>query len=215
MRRFMTAFAVLLFGMFGLSAQMAGAATKDYATTALNIVPSGQWGSVPAPPGATSQADMYDALTPLFNNVTDNDLNTYFKSEKLGISTDGPGTIETVPYPGVTLTRDKYNVPHVVATSYTGGIFTAGWIAAEDRGLLLQQARYNARVAAIDAPGLSAIGLISSLKSFVPSAQTEAEVAKQTDALTALGSEGQAVLTDIDTYIAGINTYLKANSPDT
>ena len=30
----------------------------------------------------------------------------------------------------------------------------AGWIAAEDRGLLLQQARYNARVAAIDANGL-------------------------------------------------------------
>ncbi len=55
----------------------------------------------------------------------------------------------------MTITRDKFNVPHVNATTYDGGIWAAGWIAAEDRGLLLQQARYNARVAAIDAPGLT------------------------------------------------------------
>ena len=215
MRRLMTAFAVLLFGMFGLSAQMAGAAPKDYSATALNIIPSGQYGSPTLPPGSATQAEMYDGLTPLFNNVKNSDLTKYFKSEKLGIDNAGPGTVEPVPYDGVTITRDSYNVPHVKSTTYDGGIWAAGWIAAEDRGLLLQQARYNARVAAIGAPGLSAIGLVLGLKNFVPNQATEDEVAKQTNVLLNQGSEGKAVLKDIDTYITGINAYLAANSPAT
>ncbi|MCB8969866.1 MAG: penicillin acylase family protein [Thermoleophilales bacterium] len=203
---------------------VSGASAKDYAGTALNIIPSGQYGSVPPPtsldPGklpADQQAQMYDGLTPLFDNVSDGDLTKYFKSEALNsLGTDGPGTPEEVPgHPEIQITRDIYNVPHVVAQTHEGGVFAAGWIAAEDRGLLLNQARYNARVAAIGAPGLSAIGLVTQLKSFVPSAQTEAEVAKQTQALEAEGKEGKAVLADIDTYIGGINAYNAIHSPST
>ncbi|MCB0863710.1 MAG: penicillin acylase family protein [Solirubrobacterales bacterium] len=197
--------ALLLLSVLGLAVPAANAAPKDYSAIARNIIPSGQKGSLPIDP---TQAVMYDALTPLFNKVTNADINKYFKSEKLGATTDGPFTIESVPRDGVTIKRDKYGVPHVISETYNGGIWAAGWIAAEDRGLLLQQARYNARVAAIDAPGLSAISLVSSLQNFQPSAQTEAAVAKQTDALKAAGKEGKAVLSDIDTYIKGINAYL-------
>ena len=189
------------------------AAAKDYAQTARNIIPSGQHG-VPGP-GADTQALMYDGLTPLFDHVTNADFNQYFKSEKFGIDTDGPGTVESVPHPGVTITRDKFDVPHVHSTTYDGGIWASGWIAAEDRGLLLQQARFNGRVAAIDAPGLNAINLIAGLKNFQPSAQTEAEVSKQTQALQNAGPEGVAVLHDIDTFISGINDYLAIHSPST
>ena len=112
---------------------------------------------------------MYDGLTPLFDNVTNSDLTQYFKSEKFGISTAGPGTTENVPRPGVTIVRDKYDVPHVTSNSHDDGVWAAGWIAAEDRGLLLSQARYNAYVAAIDAPGLDAVDLIASLQNFQPS----------------------------------------------
>src|SRR5262245_16763315 len=93
-------------------APSASAAT-DYAATALNIIPSGQYGSAPPPAGAATQAQMYDGLTPLFDNVTKADLTTYFKSEALGVGTDGPGVTESVPRTGVTIVRDKYNVPHV------------------------------------------------------------------------------------------------------
>lgn len=58
---------------------------KDYSQTALNIIPSGQYGSIPPPEGADTQALMYDGLTPLFDNVTDSNLTQYFKSEKYGI----------------------------------------------------------------------------------------------------------------------------------
>ncbi len=187
------------------------AAAEDYASTALNIIPSGQYGTLPIPAAADTQAKMYDGLTPLFDNVTKSDLTTYFKSEALGVDTATPSTIETVPRTGVTIERDSYNVPHVTGATHDDGVWAAGWIAAEDRGLLLQQARYNARVAAIDVPGLTALDLISDLRNFQPSAQTEAELAKQSAVLEAAGSEGQAVLHDIDVFIEGINAYLAAS----
>lgn len=212
MRRLTMALAILF---FGIAVQSAHAVGKDYSATALNIIPSGQWpGSAPDGVDAAAQAKMYDALTPLFNSVTNADLNQNFKSEKFGVSTDGPATAEVVPREGVTILRDKYNVPHVTATTYDGGIWAAGWIAAKDRGLLLTQARNNARVAAIDAPHLSAIALVSTLRSFVPSPQTEAVVATQTDALLAEGKEGRAVLRDIDTYIGGINDFYATTPGD-
>jgi acyl-homoserine lactone acylase PvdQ len=198
-----------------LAVSSSASARTDYAATALNIVPSGQYGTVPPPAGADTQARMYDGLTPLFDDVTGGDLTTYFKSEALGIGSDGPTTTETVPRPGVTIVRDKYNVPHITGATHDDGVWAAGWVQAEDRGLLLQQARFNARVAAIDAPGLTALNLIAGLENFQPSAQTEAEVAKQTQALKDAGPEGEAVLHDIDVFISGINAYLAINSPTT
>jgi Penicillin amidase len=129
------------------------------------------------------------------------------------VASDGPATPETVPYPGVTIIRDRFDVPHVTATTHDGGVWAAGWIAAEDRGLLLEQARYNARVAAIDAPGLSAIALVSGLKAFKPSRQTEAVVSRQPQVLLHAGREGRDVLHDIDTFVSGINAYRKQNGP--
>jgi acyl-homoserine lactone acylase PvdQ len=208
MRR-LVSFVALLF--FGLATLAPGASAKEYAATALNIVPSGQWGGLVPPPGADSQALMYDALTPLFNNVSNRDMRTNFKSEKFGVGPDGPGTNDPVPRAGVTITRDRYNVPHVKAKTYDDGIWAAGWIAAKDRGYLIQSVRYNSRIAAIDVPNISAQSVIFSAGNFVPSAQTEDVVAQQTQALLNKGSQGKAALKDIDTYISGINDYLEAH----
>ena len=193
----------------------APAAAEDYASTARNIIPSGQYGAFPAPAAADDQAVMYDGLTPLFDNVTTGDLSTYFKSEALGdLGTDGPGTVETlVPSrPGVTVTRDAFNVPHIEAATAEDGIWAAGYLTMEDRGLLLQSARYNGRAAALDIPGLSAIGLTATRQTFRPSPETEAIVAKQAKVLEKAGPEGEAVLADIDTFIEGINAYLSTHS---
>ena len=187
----------------------------DYADTALNIIPSGQYGSIPVPPQASVQAEMYDGLTPLFDNVKASDLTKYFKSERLGVDNATPTTVENVPRPGVTIVRDSYNVPHVTGATHEDGVWASGWIAASDRGLLLSQARNNARVAAIGAPGLDAVGLIAGLENFQPSQQTEDEIAKQADVLLAAGPEGEAVLRDIDVFIEGINDYYELNSPTT
>ena len=64
----------LAVALLALAVPAAGAAERDYADTALNIIPSGQYGGVPPPAGADRQAKMYDALTPLFDKVTNADL---------------------------------------------------------------------------------------------------------------------------------------------
>jgi acyl-homoserine lactone acylase PvdQ len=196
------------------AAPAANAGVTDDAQTALNIIPSGQYGSLVPPPGADTQAKMYDALTPLFGNVTDSDLNTDFKSEMFGVGTAGPGTNEPNPC-GATITRDSYNVPHIDAATHDAGICAAGWITEEDRGSLLLLARNDAYVAGIDAPGLDAVSLIASLKQFTPSQQTIDEVHKQRQVLLDAGTEGKAVVHDIDTYVGGLNAYIDANSPGT
>src|SRR5690242_14644384 len=88
--------------MIGALAAPGAASADDFADTALNIIPSGQYGSVPVPAGADTQEKMYDGLTPLFDHVTPADLTTYFKSEKFGVDTAAPSTIEPVPRAGVT-----------------------------------------------------------------------------------------------------------------
>ena len=155
---------------------------------------------------------MYDGLTPLFDKVGPADLLKYFKSAALGTAGQGPLSNDPVPgRPGLRITRDGFNVPHIVGATNDDVTFGAGWALAKDRGLLLEQARYNSRVAAVDAPGLDAVTLIAGLRQFTPTAQTEREVAKQTRALLAKGAKGRAVLHDIDVYIAGINAYNRAS----
>src|SRR3712207_3532757 len=197
---------VVLFALACAPAALAAA----YAETALNVTPSGQYQS--AQPGADAQAQLYNSLTPRYDNVTDADLPSFFKSEALG-----PATVvsEETPRPGVTIRRDDYNVPHVFGATNDDVLFGAGWVAASDRSLLLNQARYNAVTAAIDAPNLSAIDLIRNLYQFEPSAQANRIVARQTRVLQQAGPRGVQLLHDIDVYLSGINAWLAANSPNT
>ncbi len=190
-------------------------AVRDFSSTARNIIPSGQWGAIPAPNGsptpdqASQQARLYDALTPLFDNVSNNDLNRYFKSEKLGTKGQGPLKREPVPRKGVRIIRDRFNVPHIYGKTNDDVTWGAGWALAHDRELLLEQARYNARVAVVDAPGLTAIDLIVGLKTFNPSAQTEREVQKEVDKLKRYGKPAHRLLHDIDLFVKGINAYYR------
>jgi acyl-homoserine lactone acylase PvdQ len=183
---------------------------KDYASIALDIVPSGEYGAVPPPPNADREAEMYNALTPLFDHVKESQLTQFFKPMTLGDDTAGPNTDEPVPHPGTTIITDQYDVPHIFGQTADDVIWGDGWITAQNRGLLLQEARYDSEVAAIDAPGLSAINLIGNLESFQPSQQTVNAVASQTKVLLAAGKEGREVLNDLNVYLDGINAYLKS-----
>ena len=189
-------------------------AVPDFARTARNIIPSGQYGSADVPPGAERQAQMYDALTPLFDDVENGDLFKFFKSEKLGTKGQGPLKTER-PRKGLRIVRDAFNVPHIYGKTDDAVTFGAGWALAQDRTLLLEQARYNSRVAVVDAPGLEAIDLIVGLKTFQPSAQTEREVAKEAKILrNRYGRRGKRFLHDIDVFVKGINAqYRKSDNP--
>lgn len=194
-----------------LAAAAPAHAVRDFSTTARNIIPSGQYGSVPIPKQASRQARMYDALTPLFRDVRPRDLQRYFKSEKL-VSPKQARRMkrERVPRRGTKIFRDGHNVPHIFGRTNDDVTWGAGWALAHDRELLLEQARYNARVAVVDAPGLNAIGLVVGLKSFRPSSQTERELRKEVGKLRRYGKAGRRLIHDMKVYVKGINAYYKA-----
>jgi len=184
---------------------------RDYADTARNVVPSGQWGSAPAPPGADSQAKLYDSLTPLFDQVTTADLQTSFKSEGFGVGPDGPAKAERVPRRGVTIVRDRYNVPHITGRKRDDVTWAMGWVLQEDRGLLLAQARYAARLAAIDAPNINAFGLVTGLKTYTPTRSVDRTIRRNgLRALRAAGRDGKGLRHDIDVFVDGINARMRA-----
>jgi acyl-homoserine lactone acylase PvdQ len=202
-------------GVPATAAAKGPATVKDYANIARDIVPSGNFGTIPTPATEKqiqSQAVMYNALTPLFNHVSAADVNKDFKGEPINVK-DAPGPIskEAVPRTGITIYRDRYDIPYIYAKSDGDLTWASGWIEAEDQGLLLNEARYLGRLAAIDAPGQDVIGLIGNLASFQPTKQTEDAVSKQTKALLHYGARGRAVLQDLHLYLDGINAYLKAH----
>jgi acyl-homoserine lactone acylase PvdQ len=204
--------------------------TAAAAQTELNVLPHGQhqpgaqWATAPGMLPANTQALMYDRLTPLGRNITDAvmqpsfDGTGYFKSARM-LPADDPSLItdETITSGDLSarIRRDAYGVPHIYSSTDDGVIFGAGYVAAQDRSLLLEQARDNGMAAAIDMPGPSAIELVLDLYDYEPTARVRREVIRrQTRALRRSGADGRQVLRDIDTYLVGINRWYSANLPD-
>ena len=191
----------------------AGAQLKiDFAGPAYDVLPPGEDGGVPPTVNSTSQIPLYDGLAPLMGRVTTNDVGTYFKSEHFGVL--GPVVrTESTGRAGLTILRDSFDVPHVYGSTRDDVMFGAGWVAAEDRGLLMEEARGPARVAALDVPGLDGFKLLTSLRMFIPSAQTEAFIHSQVRVLTGLGAKGRRVLRDFQDWVGGINAFYRQTEP--
>jgi acyl-homoserine lactone acylase PvdQ len=64
----------------------------------------------------------------------------------------GRTTLEQTPRDGVRILRDSWGVAHIYGRASADTEWAAGWVTAEDRGLVLQLIRGPGRVAAIDGP---------------------------------------------------------------
>jgi acyl-homoserine lactone acylase PvdQ len=197
------ALAVLVVAL-AAAASVSAAAPTDHALLARNILPPGEGPNLPE---LTSQLAMYDGLTPLRGRVTAADLDRLYKPETLGLGGDRAVRVEH-PRDGVTISRDRFDVPHIVGTTRANTEFGAGWATAEDRGLYLQLLRGPARIAALDVPGYDAFSLALTASTFVPSAQTEAFLASQVK-LVQQTARGRQLIRDVDAYIAGINAFFE------
>jgi acyl-homoserine lactone acylase PvdQ len=192
-----------------LSPLEAAAPKRDYAAAAWTILPPGENGSLSFDRNTTDQARLYDGLTPLRGNVTARDLRRFFKPAPLGRTLKKPQKQER-PRPGLTIVRDNFGVAHVTGRTEADVAFGAGWVTAADRGLLLQLIRGPARIAALDVPGLDPLSLALTGRTFVPSADAEAFLSNQVDALRAQGAIGRRVLALVNAYAAGINAWYRA-----
>jgi acyl-homoserine lactone acylase PvdQ len=180
---------------------------RDFAGQALNVLPPGQAGSFSITLNSLDQIPMYDGLTPKFGSVRQRDLGRYFKSEKFGLQDGRPQRTERPGRGGLRILRDGWGVPHVYARNRPDLMFGSGWVAAEDRGTLMEVLRGPAGIAALDVPGLDAISLAVSLRRFDPSKQTERFVSRQISLLRTHGGKGARVIADVQAYVEGINAY--------
>jgi acyl-homoserine lactone acylase PvdQ len=179
----------------------------DYADFARNVLAPGQAGGLPKTPNSTDQIPLYDGLTPLFDRVTAADLNKFYKPNVFGTKGQGKLRTERTPNKRVKIVRDKWGVPHITAKARKDVMYGAGFVAAQDRQLLLELARGPGRIALLDAPGINAFGLVTSVRQFVPSAQADAIIGRQADLLRKAGKSGRQTLADIDAYVDGINGF--------
>ena len=194
---------------FALAPLEAAPPKRDYAAAAWTILPPGENGSLTFDRNTNDQAKLYDALTPLFGQVTPKDIRRLFKPAPLGAPPTG-GDKRERPRTGVTIVRDSFGVAHVTGKTEADVAYGAGWVTAADRGLLLQLIRGPARIAALDVPGFDPLALALSGKTFVPSAEAEAFLANQLDAVRAQRGVGPKLLALINAYAAGINGYYRA-----
>jgi len=188
---------------------VAAKAPADHAAQAWNVLPPGQAGGVVFTKNSTDQIALYEGLTRLRDNVRDADLRHYFKRETLGLAPGDRAFRVERPRRGVTITRDRWGVPHIKGTTTENVAFGAGWATAADRQLIMELLRGPGRIAALDAPGVNAFSLALSGRQFRPSAEAEARLAQQFGLLRAQGARGRLAMRVIDAYVAGINAEYK------
>ena len=178
---------------------------RTTAGTALNIIPSGQYGASRSG-GRRHPGEMYDGLTPLFDKVTPADLTTYFKSERFGASTPTPGHDRGRPPPG---REDRARLLQRAARDRRdprrrrlGGRLDRrrGSLAAARAGALQRPRRRDRR------PGLTRISLITGLQDLRAQPADRGRGRPAEGRLEAAGPEGRPVLHDIDVFVAGSTT---------
>ena len=108
---------------------------------------------------------------------------------------------------GLKILRDSNDIAHIYGRTRDDVMFGSGWVAAEDRGLLLLEGIGPAYLATLDVPGINPFSLVTSARSFTPSVQTIRFVARQEDVLRRAGAKGRRVLRDLQDWIDGINAY--------
>ena len=196
-------------GALVLGAATGDAAPRiDFAGVALNVLPPGQGGALGVGVHGVDQIALYDGLTPLGGNVTQRDLTRFFKSARFGVEGKPERTVR--PREGLRIVRDRWGVPHVYGRTRADVEFGAGWVTAEDRGLLLQLLRPAGRIAALDVPGIDAFSFALSGRGFEPSAQAEQQLSS-TVALLQATRDGRQLLADVRAFVAGVNAYHRAN----
>jgi acyl-homoserine lactone acylase PvdQ len=212
-RRTRRTFVVLLGGLvaslllIGASIARATPPTPvDLSGPAFQILAPGEEGGLEPGPFATDQGKLYDKLTGRKASILPATLEKDFVSEKFGVT--GPILrTESTGRAGLEIVRDNHDIPHVFGATRADVMFGSGWIAAEDRGLLLRLGLGPAYAAATDVPGINPFGLLLSNRSFTPSEQSKKFVSAQTSELLEKGPAGEQVLHDLENWVAGVNAY--------
>jgi acyl-homoserine lactone acylase PvdQ len=193
--------------LLALGAMPASAAVTDLSGGAFQILAPGEEGGAEPGPYSSDQAELYNRLTKFGGKVSQHQLEKFYVSEKFHEPHQAGDTEEFTSRAGLEIWRDSHDIPHIFGATRGDVMYGSGWVAAQDRGLLLQLGLGPAFVAAMSVPGLNAFELLLNGRSFKPSAQAINWVTEQKASLLEKGAEGEQVLEDLEEWAEGINGY--------
>src|SRR4051812_35238876 len=117
-----------------------------------------------------------------------------------------PLTVET-PRPGVTISRDALNVPHIKGTTRADSLWGTGYAQAEDRLFEMDVLRHLGRADGTEFIGPSFMDIDRLV--WMQSDYSEAELAAQIEALPLrYGAAGTRTHKDVIDFAAGINAFI-------
>jgi hypothetical protein len=193
-------------GLLVLLSASTASALVDLSGPAYQILAPGESGTSPTNEFSSDQGVLYDALTPKQGAIKPFDLNKYYLSEKFGVTGSVLRSEETGRV-GLEILRDSHDIPHIFGATRADVMFGSGWVAAEDRGILLRFGLGPAYTAALSIPGVSAFGLLLHQRSFTPSEEAVKYVEGQKQSLIEKGPKGEQVVQDLENWAEGINAY--------
>ncbi|WAX58125.1 penicillin acylase family protein [Jatrophihabitans cynanchi] len=212
----------------GLGAAPAGAGgvdtsyrAHDYADgNAMSILPPGENGLVNAvdaarfellkqrPAHSQDQLGKYANLLYGYPSLTDATLGDYFEDESFGVRPSDVTRTET-PGPGVTIYRDRLDVPHVYGQTDSALAFGAGYAQAEDRLFLMDVLRHYGEGTLAAFLGGSCEFEQMDHDQLLLAPYTKAQAIAQVDALPAeYGAQGELARTMIYRYVDGVNHWI-------
>ncbi|HEX2016847.1 MAG TPA: penicillin acylase family protein [Solirubrobacteraceae bacterium] len=215
---------------FALIASGAGAARAD--TPALgtndaggfrNVLPPGEAGVDNALQFAQFQANgqrpaHWDDQLPLYRDLvyasphlTHAQIPSFFKDATFGVRPEDVASTES-PRGDVTIVRDRqYGVPHIYGTTRAGAMFGEGYAGAEDRLFLIDILRHTGRAQLSSFAGGLAGNRAMDRTQWSLAPYTEADLQSQVDNAPRLyGARGQALIDDVNSFVAGINAFVDA-----
>ena len=185
---------------------LAGGQAQD-----VNAIALAQYELTGTPPSTfINQNPLYSGLISGAPNLTAGNLGRYFKPESYGIAA-GEAVSAEQPRPGVTITRDKWNVPHITGQTRSDTLFGVGYAQAEDRLFFMDLLRHLARgrLSEFVGPGTNKSFLAMDAAQLRVSDYTEPELQRLIDnGVQAAGADGPLLRQDLSDFTAGINAYI-------
>jgi acyl-homoserine lactone acylase PvdQ len=168
------------------------------------------------PPASDDQLGKYADLLYRYPTLTDATLGTNYNDESFGVR---PGDITRTEHPSpaqpVVIYRDTHDVPHVYGQSDTAMAYGAGYAQGEDRLFLMDVLRHYGAGTLSAFLGPSCADEQMDHDQLLLAPYTKQQAQAQVDALPQrYGTQGQRAKDMIDSYVAGVNTYIAQTTTD-
>jgi acyl-homoserine lactone acylase PvdQ len=200
---------------------------NDYADgRAMSILPPGENGLVNAtdaaafeltgkrPANSDDQLGKYANLLYGYSSLTDSKLGQYFNDESFGVRAADVTRTET-PTSGVTIYRDKLDVPHIYGDTDQTLAFGAGFAQAEDRLFLMDVLRHYGEGTLASFLGASCEFEQMDHDQLLLAPYTKSRAVSQVNQLPKLyGPQGALAKSMIENYVQGVNAYIAKTHSD-